>query len=302
MYKTECYGKGNIWAKVVAASIANTHPIITFEVHFPRFILPQVLTHRVFSRNTSSSRAIPTNKLIEAAIKNPALPIYWGANKPGMQAEDSEVHQVRWYSYYEGCWLTDTPETLWGDALENILPSVNGLIGPGNPAFPGVHKQIANRLLEPFLFTKMIITTTELDNFFSLRLSDEAQPEIQELARCMKAAMEECEYTQLNLGDWHLPYVLDNERNAHNALAISAGRCARVSFDNIHSNKSPVELYNTLLKKKHKSPFEHQATPMIPHATWEVGVTHIDRQGVSWSGNFRNWLQHRQLLGESHDV
>ena len=106
----------------------------------------------------------------------------------------------------------------------------------------GYHKQIVNRLTEPFQFIKVVVTATEWDNFFKLRLHEDAQPEIHELARCMLEAMEKSEPTYLEEDEWHLPYILDGERIQVPLEAqkrASVGRCARVSYQN-HDNTNPV--------------------------------------------------------------
>jgi thymidylate synthase ThyX len=334
MYQSTVEGKGGIYAKVVSASISSDIPIFTLELHYPRFIHSEFMTHRMFSRNASSSRAIPVAKMVEQVKNDPAMPIHWGKNQPGMQAnqEIEKRHMI-------------DAKLAWNRAAEEVCEEVEALAYDYN-----VHKQIANRLLEPFQFITVVVTATEWDNFFALRLHPDAQPEIQELARCMKEAMDLVEPTSLEPGEWHLPYITEDisehghdgecycdedqgggytyldefgelcdvclgKLNLKDAIKASVARCARVSYLN-HDKSNPdikkdLELADRLLEAGHMSPFEHQATPMKYTNTeecydvadglwweWEEcpGITSQDRYGNFWSGNFRGWIQYRQIL------
>ena len=284
-------GKGGITAEVVADSISPYGiRLITLQLHYHRFIHQEFLTHRVFSRNSSSSRAIPIEKEMERVRNNPATPIYWGKNKPGMQA-DEEIDDIL------------SAINLWKYTSIDVLDRVHGL------SRHGLHKQIANRVLEPFQFIDTVVTATEWDNFFELRLDKGAQPEIQELARVMKEAIDNSKPMPLVKRQWHLPYIqygLDSDNYNHELIKCSIARCARVSYRN-HDNSEPniekdIQLYDKLLESKHLSPFEHVATPMEQafiddfYCFWEKGVTHAKNNGDLWSGNFRGWIQYRQCL------
>lgn len=316
MYKSIVEGKGGITAKVVADSIANGIRLITMELKYPRFIHSEVMTHRMFSRNASSSRAIPVAKMIEQVENNPAMPIHWGKNQAGMQAyvELSEENLAE----VKGEWMA---------ASMNAVDSANFMLNEG------AHKQIVNRLLEPFQFITVVVTATEWDNFFLLRDHHAAQPEIRELAKVMKQAQDKSTPDELNAGDWHLPYITDKDTetaviegysyNVEEILTMcSAARCARVSYMK-HDGSNPsieddLELYNMLAVRPytdkrgtffgvdeptHLSPLDHQATPM-QHASyadvhrhgWENGQTHTDRDGNMWSGNLRGFIQYRQTV------
>jgi hypothetical protein len=185
-----------------------------------------------------------------------------------------------------------------------------------------IHKQHLSRYVEAWTFQTKIVTGTNWNNFFKLRLSPKAQPEIQTLAICMKAAMRydlslqylDSEPVPMWPGQWHLPYVPLEELwsgtlSADYQLLVSAARCARTSY--VAHDKKPttieddLKLAAQLLSDEHMTPFEHQATPMrvsqfalVSGATvmWDAGVTHVDRYGRPWSGNFNSWIQHRQLL------
>jgi thymidylate synthase ThyX len=297
-------GKGGIKASVVADSISEAGGrITTFELEYPRFIHSEFMTHRQFSRNAASSRAIPVEKVIEQVEKSYAMPIHWGKNQPGMQAK-AEV---------------GSPELAaveWMDAAHGAVDNAEVLLSRG------LHKQIVNRILEPYQFIKVVCTATEYENFFYLRDHADAQPEIAELARCMREARDQSEPQLLKAGEWHLPYV-STERDCDgelryttedidfecvdNAIKLSASLCAQVSYrKSDESIEKALKIYHQLVNMKpvHASPFEHQATPMetpITNEGWYLGegVTHCDVSGNLWSGNFKGFIQHRQLI-EGH--
>lgn len=267
-----------ITAKVVAAS-ANHYekPIYTLELQYPRYIHSEFLTHRVFSRNSASSRAIPVAKMIEQVRRDPAMPIHWGKNQPGMQAQvqltgEEELRAI-------GRWK------LAAEAAANHAEVMLEI---------GLHKQVANRVLEPFQLMKTIVTATEWSNFFELRAHPDAQPEIQALAVAMRDAISACTPVRLYEGQWHLPYVQELERERYRddlLLMLSTARCARVSYLT-HDGQTPdvdkdVDLYQKLVGSEplHASPAEHQATP----------AKYADIK----SGNFVGWIQHRQRIQAS---
>ena len=237
-------------AIIIADSLNEAgHRLTTMEVTFPRFILAEFNTHRAFSRNSASSRAIPTAKLIADVRKNPFMPASFCANKAGMQAGDALVDQ------------SAAAET-WIDAWQDALKRAEQL------AATGVHKQWANRLLEPFSWHTVIVSATEWQNFFSQRCTPDAQPEMQVIAEMMQSALLNSTPRQLKAWDYHLPYV-DQLVNMHDpafipevAIVQSVARCARVSY-NRHGEESSLEadtlLYNRLKKQGHWSPFEHVA-------------------------------------------
>ena len=259
-----------ITAKVIADSIADGCPrLTTLQLRFPRFILPEFLTHRVFSRNASSSRAIPVERMIKDVIGDPAMPIHWGANKPGMQA---------------------------GEELES--GSHEWLVARGSAVYQakimarfGYHKQLVNRLLEPFTHANVLVTATDWDNFFALRDHPDAQPEIQALARAMKFAMNASEPHDVSLNaGWHTPYVDigANILSIDDCLRISAARCASVSYKTVDGKPMTVDkalkIYDKLAgsEPKHLSPFEHIARPAP--------------EGGNGCGNFDRWRQWRADL------
>lgn len=251
--------------KVVADSISATgNRITTLSMEYPRFIHAEFMTHRVFSRNASSSRAIPIKKMMERVRTNPAMPVWWGKNVAGMQApEELDADSI---VAAKNCWL------LTRDLVLNMVEHLDDL---------GLHKQLSNRLIEPWMHINTIVTSTEFENFDNLRDHSAAQPEMRELCVQMKKAR--AESTPVLRDDWHLPYVTYDERITLPLLTLvklSVARCARVSYLNHEGtldNAKDIALYDDLRNNGHMSPFEHQATP---------------KEG--WSGNFRGWHQHRK--------
>ncbi len=295
-YKSGVPGKGGISARVVARSYSpsSVAEITTWELEYPRIIHSELMTHRVFSRNAASSRAIPVAKVLEQVRDNPAMPVHWGKNQPGMQASEELEGEGKNLAVY---W--------WGQAADSAEFCASWLNSTG------AHKQVVNRILEPYQFIKVVLTTTEVNNWFWLRLHEDADPTIQELARCMQDAMLYSSVVILQPGQWHMPYFEDGVwhegcgTSLEDALKISSSCCAQVSFRSLDDSLEKADkVFGKLIESEpvHASPTEHQATPMkpipagtLPHGC-EEGVTHVDRNGKYWSGNFRGWIQHRQLI------
>lgn len=303
MYKVVVKGKGNIVARIVADSVnKNGNRITTFELEYHRFIHSELMTHRLFSRNAMSSRAVPINKMIEQVRNNPATPVHWGKNQAGMQAGEVLVEES-----LDNAKRQWKQSAIYAASQAEIMSSI------------GSHKQIVNRLLEPFQMMKTVLTATEFDNFFWLRCDPDAQPEIQELAKCMFDAMRQSQPEVLESEQWHTPYVehifkggkfesyclTDEEDNVikllteEEAKAISASCCAQVSYRTLNNTyEKAMDIYSKLAsgRKVHASPFEHVAKPMGDSPSHEDGVTHKDDVGNYWSGNFKGWIQLRQTL------
>jgi len=241
-----------ITAKIIADTIWNGNRITTMQLRYPRFIHSEFMTHRAFSRNASSSRAIPVDRLIADVENDPAMPIHWGSNKPGMQA-GPEIASC---------------EKQW------LLARDAAVIHAARISAYGLHKQIVNRILEPFAHINVLVTATEWDNFFALRDHPDAQPEIQALAKVMRKARDESIPVE---DDMHSPYHDDPKR--------SAARCARVSYLT-HEGKEPtydqdMALFERLAHANpmHSSPMEHQAIAI-----------------KGWCRNFKGWQQFRDIL------
>jgi thymidylate synthase ThyX len=263
-----------ISAKVLADSINQAgNRVTTMEIVMHRFVLAEFNTHRMFSRNSASSRAIPIEKRIKAVQDDPAIPIHWGKNQKGMQAEveldESQQAQA------EDAWRMAANEAIgWAQRMADI----------------GIHKQIANRLLEPFLWHTAVVTATEWDNFFAQRCSPLAQPEIRVLAEAMVEALNASEPELIEhwrTDCYHLPYISEEEKTIHSVeilQQISVARCARVSYltqDGNRDIEADLALYNRLstARPPHASPFEHVCRPL--------------KAGDEQRGNLIGWVQLR---------
>lgn len=309
----------NITAKVICDSVSpDGVRITTLEIEYPRFIHGEFMTHRTLSKNSSSSRAIPIQKMLDQIESNMALPIYWGKNKSGMQA----VEEV---SKFDEAKSVLNWERSFNYTKERVLDMVD----------IGLHKQVPNRLTEPFQMMKVVVTGTDWDNFFNLRIHPDAQPEICMLAYKIYKAMEESDPVKLRVRDWHLPYVnigwngrgditYFNENfdviDLEDAIKISASCCAQVSYRNTDMSLEKADkIFNMLIKSDvlHASCFEHLATPIVENEfefeipldgsfveysesdCWQEGITHQNKQGQLFSGNLRGWISYRQQLQDN---
>jgi hypothetical protein len=257
------------------------------EVTFPRFILAEVNTHRMLSRNSASSRAIPPEKIIERVAQDPFIPETFNARVKGMGVGNS-VDPNR----------QDICRLAWLDSRNAAVAAAMKLIEQD------IDKSRINRLLEPFMWHTAIISATDWENFFALRCppGDEmdiefpAQPEFQLTALAMRKAMRASEPVPIASGHWHLPLVGHRDRelfhDPEDLARISAGRCARISYGYSGIDEDPYKSLDrafTLEESGHMSPFEHQAM-----ATGEIG---------KYSGNFEGWEQYRkQIIGEENMV
>jgi len=308
-------------AKIIAKSISSKDgkEITTWELIYPRFIHSELMTHKMLSKNAASSRAIPVQKVIDMVRENPAMPVHWGKNQPGMQAHEE---------------LDTNSQTLaklnWEEAA---LSAVGYAL---HMAELGVHKQIVNRILEPYQWMKTVMTGTEWANFYWLRNHEDAQPEFKHLAQMMWEENQKTESILLIPGEWHTPYYGNgywiDEGNGidflgyslQNALDISMSCCAQVSYrnldDTLEKAQKVVERLNLGVdteKPVHASPSEHQATPMKENGSWtkmpnlrgmklvnsprypeswEEGITAYHKELGFMSGNFSGWIQNRQLI------
>lgn len=293
----------NITAKVICDSINEAGDrITTLEIEYPRFILAEVNTHKALEKNSSSSRAIPIKDMIKQVGDNMGQPISWGAAKSGMQAgEELEA----WGDFGLG-WVT------WLRAMENAEQSATEF------AKMGYHKQIANRLLEPFQVMKTVITGTDWDNFFNLRIHPDAQPEFCMLAYKIYKAMEASKPYLLTQGQWHLPYVdsswpMDKDDNINyaeilyhvgeigteqfkwltleEAQRISASCCAQTSYRKSDDSLEKADKVFDLLMKAdvlHASPFGHLATPVNESFIGGSSEKSI-KDNLNESVNLKNW-------------
>ena len=258
-------------AKIILDSIApNGIRLTTMELRYPRIVHAEMLRHRVYSRSVASSRAIPVLKQIEKIKNDPFIPERWQANQKGMVAGDEL-----------SAGDSAKARKIWLEALAYAEKKTLQLVELN------VHKEIANRLMEVFSYTVELVTGTEWDNFYDLRVASPAQPQIEKIAHMARDAQQASTPTQLARGEWHMPML--RQEDLHLSLedrkAISAGRCARLSYEThygVRDTSADIALQADLIREKHWSPMEHQATPA--------------KSGDDWSGNFRGWVQNRKIL------
>jgi Thymidylate synthase complementing protein len=233
--------------------------LLTFLLTYPRFIHAETLVHRTFSRNASSSRAIPVGKMLRAIISEPAAPVHWGANMKGMQAAEE----------LKG-WRRKAAQHIWHGTRYPVMAMVWLLTKLG------LHKQVANRLLEPWAHITVIASVTDhwFWHFAKLRHHKDAQPEFQALAALMVQQVQASKPQQLDIGDWHMPmkpYPLDDEGHAlpsEMVRMVCVGRIARTSYlthDGRRDIEEDIALAERLCRTAqtddpgHWSPFEHVA-------------------------------------------
>lgn len=291
-----------VTAKIIADSVneRNTR-VTTFELEYPRIIHSELLTHRVFSRNSASSRAIPVNAMLDLIEANPAMPSQWGKNQPGMQAKE-ELGELE-KKAVKDLWLNACKEAVAHARVMNDIKA---------------HKQVINRITEPYQHMKVVLTGTDFANWFYLRNHVDADPTIAELAAEMWYVYNQSKPELLRAGEWHLPYVdvtwiegvqsyfISNEQiTLEQALKVSASNCAQVSYrKNDSSLDKSVAIYNRLIESKptHASPVEHMCVAFAEfdnNVDWPKGITHVDRNGTYWSGNIRDFIQYRQLIPDN---
>lgn len=256
----------NITAKIIADSISEAGKrITTFELEYPRFLHSETMTHRMLSKNCASSRAIRFEDMIANVRANTAMPVWWGKNQPGMQARE-EVEDI------ESC------KASWLEARDTAIASAEKLFRLG------VHKQIVNRIVEPFCIIKTVLTGTDFNNLYALRDHEDAQPEFAHLAKKMRLAQKNSEPELLKVGEWHIPYA-EKHLDLQTRLKVSASLCAQVSYrKSDDSVEKALKIYERLTKSYpiHASVFEHQAQA-LPDANMR-------------SGNFYGWYQYRQSI------
>jgi thymidylate synthase ThyX len=283
-----------IQAKVVADSIYKGKRITSFVVTMPRIVLAELNTHRVLSRNSASSRAIPFSKMIEAVKTKPFIPIAWMKDHPGMQGNEFFTDETE-IKILEETYLKGR------DAAVATAEALSGL---------GLTKQIVNRGLEAYMWHTVIITATEFGNYFALRAHEAAEIHIQKLAYVMLDEMNQSTPKELQPGEWHVPFgdkmifnIADvarwwdggtgekglptDEFIQSLKVKVATARCARVSYTVVGEEGKPdnygndIKLHDRLLSMGHLSPFEHCAQ-----------ATDNDE----WSGNFKGWIQYRKTL------
>lgn len=305
-----------ISAHIVADSI-NDHGnrITTIRARYPRWIHAEGRTHRQLrmgedefetweprtpspmedpnlSRNAASSRAIPVKKMIEAIRADPAIPLYWGANQKGMQAGEEISERVRSWAFGGSEGTSWEREEAWLFGMEQMIALAEAYDRAG------YHKQIINRLLEPWMHIETLFTATEWSNFFALRIHTAAEPHIRLLALRMREAMDASEPTYLRPGRWHLPYIgeADLPLTLEAQKIVSVARCAHLSYETVGTGEpigfeTAKRIRDQLVNGDvlHASPFEHQAKPdtQTTGGQWFCPNLH---------GNLVGWIQLRKTM------
>lgn len=337
--------------EILADSIDNRgNRLITVKQTYPRVIHSENMTHRVFSRNAASTRAIPLLTQIRNLLDNPFIPERFGVNQPGMQSfshldglKHDEAVAV-WLAGRDRA-LTTTLELILGRAvmeelfrydplvayvtdeelrmrlseLAELVPKSTAAIDLSETSMLNVHKQLAGRGLESYMWMTVIVTATEWDNYFALRDHEDAQGEIATIARMTRVAVEDSIPNELQPGEWHLPLVTEAERAEYpvdTCIKMSGARCAAVSYRRELSRNAERELqrYTDLVQGGHMSPLEHQATPfdlnewairdsLVKQAERMARVAfmtehdrHILVEKLMFKGPLRGWTSHRKTL------
>lgn len=289
-----------ISAKIIADSLnQHGHRITTFVVVFPRIVLAEFNTHRMLSKNSASSRAIPFNKMLGMVQDNPFIPIRWMKEHKGMQGTD----------YFTDLEEIKQKNILWLEARNAAVEKAIAL------SEVGVTKQVCNRLLEPFMWHTVIVTGTDWDNFFALRAHPQAEIHIADLAHKMLDVYNASQPKLLRDGEWHIPFgdTFDADRILSTALKvagvppyseiceddwvkecekvmvkIATARCARVSYLNFEGKddyEADLKLHDMLSESGHWSPFEHCAVA-TPYTQYE--------------GNFIGFKQYRKHFSQEN--
>lgn len=335
-------GQPQMQAEVILASKGpEQRPIYTVRLRYPRIIHGEIMTHRVFSRNARSSRAVPVKTMLNEVSNTPFVPWHWGKNQKGMQADEECNALVPMQEYLRSPLVRNKPSTIELEWVEH--PRESAWLRSKTTAYKvakammeaGYHKQIPNRLLEPFSWIDTLITSTEWDNFLWLREHEDAEPHLQDLAALVHQAIDNATALSLEPGQWHLPYI--GASDAHHAsnwadwyggdsfnthaqqeflCKISAARCARISykpFDGDASYERELERYDSLVTadRVHASPLEHQATPdRLVEEKYHYRPTGVDVENKIgferklqkfWScphlhGNFKGYIQFRKTI------
>lgn len=327
-----------IAATIIADSLNKQKDrLTTFVLVFPRIVLAEFNTHRMISKNSASSRAIPFKTMLKKVQDEPFIPIAWQKEHKGMQGTDYFTNESTIDAapgFLAPRSALATIKSAWLQARNEAVHQASAL------SEIGVTKQLCNRLLEPFLYHTVICTGTEWENFFALRAHPAAEIHIADLAEKMLVAYNESQPVFLKGGEYHIPFgdtldkdrlytmieadhgvydpvLIHNEMHGDNRNAeliakykvkIATARCARVSYLNFEGKDdyaADIKLHDTLAVMGHRSPFEHCGRAMTDeeyrnHINGEIKSFYpgIDVQG--WSGNFKGFVQYRKLFADEN--
>lgn len=282
--------ESTITAKVICDSVnPDGVRLTTMEWTYPRVIHSEIMTHRKLSRNAASSRAIPLSKMIDRVETNPFFPLHWGKNQKGMQANEELASNDKFVAAAN--WIAARDEAIFrAQFMEKI----------------GIHKQIGNRLLEPWMWITVVVSATNFENLFALRCHEYAEPHFQNLAYKIRTALDTSIPKKVQWGGWHLPYtgvddLIGDINGEYLGFAkISAARCGRVSYltqDGRRDVEKDLELYERLAASipLHASPLEHPAQALDPKEI-RLEESSIQKPYIFDWGNFDpGWLQFRKM-------
>ena len=326
------FEKGGIRVEVVLKSINTLSgtKMMTLRCHYPRIIHAEVKTHSQLKTNSASSRAVPVRAMNESILNDVAMPVRFGANQGGMKDKgvehDGRVYHPSHMVNFNGrnAWQVVADEAVgWSDALDEA----------------GYHKQICNRLTEPFQWMDVVMSGSEWANFLWLRCDEDADPTLQVLADlCLQAYLHDS-WDELGEGDWHLPFVQywrcpktnkqlwytydvngdDIDLTLEEAQLVSMSVAAQASFRKADATlEKALKIKDKLFggRKVHASPSEHQAKVVREPYIWPCeetdypsctdlydmpdGITHITKDGRYGSGNLIGWIQLRQLIDNNY--
>ena len=284
-------------AKVIADSICAGHRLTTMQLTHPRIVHSEFLTHAMFARNASSSRAIPFKKTVQRVLEDPFIPEYWGINESGMQASTELTGEKR-----------EKAISKWLEARDEAVRIATEM---ANADDLNVHKQIVNRLIEPWSWITVCVTgdAHAWSNYFALRCHPDAQPDIQTPAYLAQKAYFTSTPDIIEPGYWHTPYIRQEEfseiakwlgeQTGENApspslydvlIQISTGRCARTSYltqEGTRDFAEDIKLHDRLRYHKplHASPFEH--------------VCRAEGNNVRY-GKYTGWKAYRHMLDKEY--
>ena len=326
--------KTQIHAEIVAHSLSpQGDELISVLATFPRIILAEINTHRMLSKNTSSSRAIPFKKMVEAIQNDPFIPIAWQENHSGMQGNKYLNPNTVSHLAANKAWLR---------ARDSAVKEAKEL---NDEKMANVTKQLCNRLLEPFMWTTMLITGSKegWDNFFNLRcpqyhylfeffksrkeilkasknglyndgrkLSDfteldwlkvnagQAEIHLMDLAEKIYDTMNESTPKQLKAGEWHIPMISDLESvklSTDEQIKLSVGRAANTSYTVIGDGK---ELTLEQAVKIHDKCKELNHSSVFEHCARVPSQYEYDTslkvEEKGWFRNYKGFKSYRHII------
>lgn len=317
--KLEHPGQPQMFVECVLASqhAITGRMVHTLHLRYPRIIHAEVMTHRVFNRNARSSRAVPVKTMLEEIRTTPFIPWHWTRNQRGMQGEKGWEAKVLLLGSAGQFVDSDAPvdrEAAWlhgRDVMADLAESF---------AKAEYHKQVANRLVEPFMWMDLLVTATDWKNFLHLRDHPDAEPHIRDLAVLVGQALENAHVQDLAIGEWHLPYITVDDwetldeapysEQLETMKKISAARCARISykpFDGNSSYEREIERYDLLVGNDavHASPLEHQCSPdkivTIETSYWDEDelvkdISTVGGLNPELHGSLRDFIQFRKTV------